>query len=79
MGQQPKNLVDGNRAGNFSRSCSAHPVANQINARLDGEAVGIFIRGSLAPAVGDRRSRVPDDSRGQEKPPQASLHVNSKP
>ena len=43
VGQQAKDFVHSNRTGNFTRSCPSHAVAYEINTRLDGEAVGVFV------------------------------------
>jgi hypothetical protein len=77
ISKQAKDFVYRKGAGDLSGGRAAHAVANNIDTGFDRESEGIFIGWALTPAVSNRRSRVADDSRGQEKPPQASLHVSA--
>ena len=64
--KQAQHLIHRDGAGNFTSRGSAHAVADDVDSILDGEPECVFVGRALAAAVGSRRSRVADYSRGQE-------------
>jgi hypothetical protein len=62
---QPQHFIDSQTAGNLSGCSAAHAVANHVNTGLNGKPEGVLIRRTLTSAVGDRRSRISHNSRGQ--------------
>ena len=68
-------LVHGQRTGNLPSRRAAHAVAHQVHPVLDGKPEGVFVGWSFAAAVGDRRSREVNNSRGQVKLPQSPVYT----
>ena len=71
--EQAQHLVHRQGAGDLPGRGAAHAVTDHIDAVLDGETECIFVGRALAAAVGNRRSRVVDDSRGQKQTPIAQF------
>ena len=65
--EQTKHLVHGQRTGYLPRRCAAHPVTDDKDAILNGISECIFVGRTLAAAVGNRRSHIVNDRRGQER------------
>ena len=77
VGEQPHDLVNGQGTGYFAGGGAAHSIADQVDAVLEGVSESIFVGGSLAAPIGNRRSRIVNDSRGQMETPIAQCTRDS--
>lgn len=62
FGDQPEELIDGQGAGDFTGGGSAHAVADDVHAMLDGVAEGILVGTAFAAPVCHSGSGISHDS-----------------
>lgn len=73
VGEEAEDFLDGEGAGDLAGSGSAHAVADDINAVLDGVAEGVFVGGALSTPVGDGCCGVAKDG-GRHGTPRTGLN-----
>ncbi len=73
LGDQAENLIDGERAGDFTGSGTAHAVAYDVDAMFDGVSESIFIGRTLAATIGNSGGGMAQNGGGQRSLPESKF------